>query len=214
MTTRSGPSAFPIKASPSAPPSSRRARSPISSWPSRSSPGFNYFNGRQVLEPRIEAVQPGSAAEKAGFQPNDLILDDRRPARSTPSPTCSARELQRRRAPGVHGRCAAGQTVTLQATPNFKEQQDAVRQAAHRPSRASRPPAIPAAIKRLTYTPLGRAEGGRGGNLVPRRPDHELSSAASSSGRESADQLSGPDPDCAGFRDRLRVGGVWQPRRT
>ena len=51
--------------------------------------GFNYFNGRQVLEPRIEAVQSGSAAEKAGFQPNDLILtiDGKR---SKPSPTCSS----------------------------------------------------------------------------------------------------------------------------
>src|SRR5690606_10336643 len=36
--------------------------------------GFNYFNGRLVLEPRIEAVQPGSAAERAGFLPDDLIL--------------------------------------------------------------------------------------------------------------------------------------------
>ena len=36
--------------------------------------GFNYFNGRAVLEPRIEAVQAGSAAEKAGFQPKDLVL--------------------------------------------------------------------------------------------------------------------------------------------
>ena len=37
--------------------------------------GFNYFSGRQVIEPRIEAVQPGSAAEKAGFLPKDLILE-------------------------------------------------------------------------------------------------------------------------------------------
>src|SRR5918997_4636843 len=36
--------------------------------------GFNYFNGRAVLEPRIEGVQTGSAAEKAGFQSKDLIL--------------------------------------------------------------------------------------------------------------------------------------------
>ncbi|MGI6246611.1 MAG: RIP metalloprotease RseP [Pseudochelatococcus sp.] len=33
-----------------------------------------YFNGRQILLPRIETVQTGSAAERAGFQPGDLVL--------------------------------------------------------------------------------------------------------------------------------------------
>ncbi len=28
----------------------------------------------QILVPRIEAVQAGSAAERAGFQPGDLVL--------------------------------------------------------------------------------------------------------------------------------------------
>jgi len=46
--------------------------------------GFNYFNGRLVLEPRIEAVQAGSAAEKAGFQPRDLIVSiDGKPTPTT-----------------------------------------------------------------------------------------------------------------------------------
>ena len=38
-----------------------------------------YVGGRQVLSPRIDSVQPGSAAERAGFQPGDLVLsiDDR-----------------------------------------------------------------------------------------------------------------------------------------
>lgn len=36
--------------------------------------GLTYVTGRQVLLPRIEAVQPGSAAEAAGFQAGDLIL--------------------------------------------------------------------------------------------------------------------------------------------
>jgi regulator of sigma E protease len=35
---------------------------------------LTYANGRQILAPRIEAVQPGSAAERAGFQPGDLVL--------------------------------------------------------------------------------------------------------------------------------------------
>lgn len=33
-----------------------------------------YINGRQILLPRIEAVQPQSAAERAGFQPGDLVV--------------------------------------------------------------------------------------------------------------------------------------------
>ncbi|MGV6871099.1 RIP metalloprotease RseP [Pseudochelatococcus sp. B33] len=33
-----------------------------------------YFNGRQILLPRVEAVQSASAAERAGFQPGDLVL--------------------------------------------------------------------------------------------------------------------------------------------
>lgn len=42
--------------------------------------GISYVNGQQVLAPRIEAVQAGSAAERAGFQPGDLVLSiDGRP---------------------------------------------------------------------------------------------------------------------------------------
>ena len=36
--------------------------------------GLAYFGGRQVLAPRIEAVQPGSAAEIAGLRPDDLVV--------------------------------------------------------------------------------------------------------------------------------------------
>lgn len=35
--------------------------------------GITFFTGRQVLAPRVEAVQPGSAAEAAGFQAGDLV---------------------------------------------------------------------------------------------------------------------------------------------
>lgn len=36
--------------------------------------GVTYFGGRQVLVPRIEAVQAGSAADVAGFRPGDVVL--------------------------------------------------------------------------------------------------------------------------------------------
>lgn len=35
---------------------------------------MTYFNGKQILMPRIETVQAGSAAERAGFLPGDLVL--------------------------------------------------------------------------------------------------------------------------------------------
>ena len=36
--------------------------------------GIAYFNGKMVLEPRVGAVVEGSAAERAGFEPGDLIM--------------------------------------------------------------------------------------------------------------------------------------------
>ena len=36
--------------------------------------GIAYFNGKTVLEPRVGAVVEGSAAERAGFAPGDLIM--------------------------------------------------------------------------------------------------------------------------------------------
>jgi len=36
--------------------------------------GINYVNGRQILAPRVDVVQAGSAAERAGFKPGDLVL--------------------------------------------------------------------------------------------------------------------------------------------
>lgn len=37
--------------------------------------GVFYFYGRAVLQPRIDGVQPGSAAEAAGFKAGDLVLE-------------------------------------------------------------------------------------------------------------------------------------------
>ena len=36
--------------------------------------GITYVNGRQILAPRVDVVQAGSAAERAGFKPGDLVL--------------------------------------------------------------------------------------------------------------------------------------------
>jgi regulator of sigma E protease len=36
--------------------------------------GITYVNGRQILAPRVDAIQAGSAAERAGFKAGDLVL--------------------------------------------------------------------------------------------------------------------------------------------
>jgi len=36
--------------------------------------GSAYVNGRTIMIPRIEEVNPGSAAERAGFEPGDLVV--------------------------------------------------------------------------------------------------------------------------------------------
>ena len=58
--------------------------------------GFNYFNGRQVLEPRIEAVQAGSAAERGRLPAEGFDPDRRWPADPDLRRHAAHRELQRR----------------------------------------------------------------------------------------------------------------------
>src|SRR5688500_4706491 len=82
---------------------------------------FNYVNGRQVLEPRVELVQAGSAAERAGLQPQDLIvsIDGRA--------IDSFADLQRLISASAGETLTimverGGRTETLQAVPDLKEQ--------------------------------------------------------------------------------------------
>ena len=53
---------------------SRPARPRISCWPSSSSPAVFALIGRPHILPVAETVMPGSAAERAGFQPGDRIV--------------------------------------------------------------------------------------------------------------------------------------------
>jgi regulator of sigma E protease len=83
--------------------------------------GITYINGRQVLTPRIEAIQPGSAAERAGFRQKDLILS------IDGVPVGSFAEMQRIVSGSAHEDLAIlvdrqGERVTLHATPDLKEQ--------------------------------------------------------------------------------------------
>ena len=82
--------------------------------------GLTYFAGRQVLVPRVDAVQPGSAAETAGFRPGDLVvgIDGRN--------ISSFADMQRLISTSAGDTLSFsverdGGTVTLQATPQVRE---------------------------------------------------------------------------------------------
>ena len=79
--------------------------------------------GKPSTSPRVDAVQPGSAAEAAGFQPGDLVLTiDGRPVESFPDMqqivSTSAGETL------VFEVDRGGVKVTLKATPALKESKD------------------------------------------------------------------------------------------
>ncbi|MFL5132908.1 MAG: RIP metalloprotease RseP [Microvirga sp.] len=168
--------------------------------------GFNYFNGRQVLEPRIEAVQPGSAAEKAGFQSKDLIL------------TVDGRQIQTFADMQLIVSSSAGeplnftvertgQAVALTATPNFVERTSPFgkQRIGLLGVEASRDPS---AIKRLTYTPWGAVKAAvvETWNLVDRTLNFIRRLVM---GWESADQLSGPIGIARASGTAFDVGGVY-----
>lgn len=82
--------------------------------------GLTYVAGRYVVEPRAEAVAPGTAAERAGFQPGDVVrsingravksFDDLRRIVSARARDTLVFEVDR-----------GGQPVTLTATPDLFE---------------------------------------------------------------------------------------------
>ncbi len=79
--------------------------------------------GKPSTSPRVDAVQPGSAAEAAGFQPGDLVLTiDGRPVESFPDMqqivSTSAGETL------VFKVDRGGVKVTLKAIPTLKESKD------------------------------------------------------------------------------------------
>ena len=151
--------------------------------------GLVYANGRHVLTPRIEVVQPGSAAERAGFQAKDLILAiDGRPVQSFS-------DMQRVVSARAGDRLSievdrAGERVTLQAVPDLKENVTPLGK--HRIGllgiQASRDPAD---LRHVTYGPVESVRLGalESWYVIDRTFDYLGKLIV---GRESADQLSGP----------------------
>jgi regulator of sigma E protease len=151
--------------------------------------GMTYFAGRQILPPRIDVVQSGSAAERAGFQPKDFILS------INGNPIESFADMQRlvSASPGeplsiVVSR--GSETVTLTATPELKEQATPFgkQRIGLLGLQASQDPKD---VQHVTYGPLESLKLGalETWSFVERTLDLVGKLLV---GRESADQLSGP----------------------
>ena len=168
--------------------------------------GFNYFSGRQVLEPRIEAVRAGSAAEQAGFQPRDLILaiDGKRIETFADMQLLVSSSAGERLTFTVD---RGGQTVTLDAIPTFEERTTPFgkQRIGLLGVEASKDPA---AIKRVSYTVWGALKAGavETWNLVDRTLNFLRRLIL---GWESADQLSGPIGIARASGTAFDLGGVY-----
>ncbi|MEA3041405.1 MAG: regulator of sigma protease, partial [Sphingomonadales bacterium] len=151
--------------------------------------GIAFISGRYVLAPRIESVQAGSAAERAGFQPGDLVQS------INGRPISSFADMQRIISGSAGdvlsvGVDRGGQPVTLSATPDVRETET--------PFGKQRIGLLglqgsknPDDVKRVTYGPVQSLGVGvtETWYVVERTFDYLGKLIV---GRESADQLSGP----------------------
>ncbi|HEX2556596.1 MAG TPA: RIP metalloprotease RseP [Microvirga sp.] len=167
--------------------------------------GVTYVNGRQVLTPRIEAIQPGSAAERAGFQPGDVIVS------INGTPIESFADMQRwvSASPGetlVIAVDRSGREVPLEAVPDLKEQSTPFgkQRIGLLGLQASRDPAD---VRRVTYGPWGALKAGVGETwYVIERTFNYIGKLVT--GRESTDQLSGPIRIAQVSGQVANIGGV------
>lgn len=151
--------------------------------------GVTYLGGRQVLTPRVEAVQPGSAAERAGFRPDDVVVS------INGSPVASFSDMQRVVSASAEEKLTiaverGGRTVTLEATPDLRETQTPFgkQRIGILGLQASRDPAD---LKAVAYGPLESLRVGVSETwYVVERTFSYIGKLVV--GRESADQLSGP----------------------
>lgn len=151
--------------------------------------GITYVSGRYVLAPRIEAVQPGTAAERAGFAPGDLVQS------INGRPISSFSDMQRIISSSAGDVLTVvvdrqGAPMILQATPDVRETETPFgkQRIGLLGLQGSRDPAD---VKQVTYGPLQSLGVGvyETWYVVERTFDY-LGKLIT--GRESADQLSGP----------------------
>jgi regulator of sigma E protease len=148
-----------------------------------------YVSGRHVLAPRIEAVQAGSAAERAGFESGDLVLSIN--GRGVSSFSDMQRMISSSAGDVLNVTVERkGDKVTLEATPDVKETETPFgkQRIGLLGLQGSRDPA---AITLVTYGPLEALRIGTYETwYVVERTINYIGKLVV--GRESADQLSGP----------------------
>lgn len=167
--------------------------------------GLAYFNGKQVLEPRVQSVVEGSAAQAAGFQPGDLILS------INGRDIVGFSDLQR-----IVGSSAGddlvvvvergGREETLVATPVRTEQETPFGR--HRVGMLGISAANdPDAVRTLEFGPVAALGQGVSETyfVIDRTVDY-LGKLVT--GRESADQLSGPIRIAKVSGDVASLGGI------
>jgi regulator of sigma E protease len=168
--------------------------------------GFNYFSGRMVLEPVIENVLPGSAAEAAGFRPHDVI----RSIDGTRIETFADMQMIVSSSSGEVLNFVVerdGQPVNLTATPKVEERETPFGK--HRIGLLGvQAPQDRSAIKHISYSPLEALKAGavdtwsqvdRTFNFLRRLI----------LGRESFDQLSGPVGIARIAGTAYEIGGLY-----
>lgn len=167
--------------------------------------GLAFFNGKQVLEPRVAAVVEGSAAEAAGFASDDLILSidgrevvgfsDLQRIVSSSAGDDLVFEVER-----------DGRIETLVVTPVRTEQETAFGR--HRIGMIGLQAVNdPQAMRQISYGPLESLGHGFSETyfVIDRTVDY-LGKLVT--GRESADQLSGPIRIAKVSGDVATLGGI------
>ena len=175
--------------------------------------GITYVNGRQILAPRVDVVQAGSAAERAGFKPGDLVLSIN--GRSISSFT----DMQRIVSASADDELSIaidrdGREMTLTAVPDLKETETPFgkQRIGLLGLQASRGPDD---LKLVKYGLLELDPPRRDGDLVRHRADLHLYRAPRRRPRIGGPAL-GTDPHRAGVgpgRDPRRHRRPRQPRR-
>jgi len=149
-----------------------------------------WISGRPISEAKVDSVQPGSAAEAAGFQPGDVVLAiDGKEIESFS-------DVQRVVSADAGAKLTftirrAGGELTLQATPRLQERKDPFGNPVQVGILGITRSNDPDAVTRKTYTPVGALrEGAQETWFIVERTLGYIGGVLV--GQQSANQISGP----------------------
>jgi regulator of sigma E protease len=149
-----------------------------------------WISGRPISEAKVDTVQPGSAAEEAGFQPGDVVLA------IGGSEIESFSDVQRVVSADAGAKLTFtirrdGREVTLQATPRLQERKDPFGNTVQVGILGITRSSDPGTVTRKTYGPVGALrEGAHETWFIVERTLGYIGGVLV--GQQSADQISGP----------------------